>query len=248
MATTKKKYSPKPKTGVENTGAMDEFLDTVVGETIKEEDIAAKKPKAKPKSAAKQNVEDKPAENMAEADKGGENEKWEDRILYEDPFEPFVVSPTAKILGPDSVDGLTENNEITGDTLMRAVYGDAADPLVLAGTHLANLEEVSKNDDENIAPDQIRVVFTTSVIDDKGNVLHWSTNTRILDPLSDSEALRNIEDDNKISEIFKNFLDEYIYKRLTDKPIVAEEVKPVDITPEVVAPKLVFPTRVVNRW
>lgn len=43
MATTKKKYSPKPKTDVENTGAMDEFLDTVVGETIQEKDIVPKK-------------------------------------------------------------------------------------------------------------------------------------------------------------------------------------------------------------
>ena len=215
MATTKKKYSPKPKTDVENTGAMDEFLDTVVGETIKEEDVIPKKPKAKPKPT----VEDEPKVNVPENDSN------------------------------EDATGLTADIEITGDTLMRAVYGGDADPLVLANTHLANIEEVSKNnDDENIAPDQIRVVFTTSVIDGKGNVLHWSTNTRILDPLSDSEALRSIEDDNKISEIFKNFLDEYIYKRLTDKPIVAEEVKPVDITPEVVAPKLVFPTRVVNRW
>ena len=248
MATTKKKASAKSKANVEDTGAMDEFLGTVVGETIKEEDIVAKKPKAKPKSAAKQTVEDRQVENMPEADKGGEDNKWEDRILYEDPFEPFVVSPTAKIQEADNVDGLTEDVEITGDTLMRAVYGDAAEPLMLAQTHLANLEEVSKNDDENIAPDQVRVVLTTSVIDGKGNVLHWSTNTKILDPLSDSEALRDIKDESKISELFKKFLDDYIYRKLIDKSTTAEEVKPVDITPEVVAPKLVFPTRLVDKW
>lgn len=247
MATTKKKASAKSKANVEYTGAMDEFLGTIVGETIKEEDIVANKPKAKLKSAAKQTVEDKPTENMTEADKGGENEKCEDRILYNDPFEPFVVSPTAKILEPDSVDCLTADTEINGPTLMEAVYGMST--LELLGCSCSdNNKCLVTQDNEKLASDQVRVVLTTSVIDGKGNVLHWSTNTKILDPLSDSEALRNIKDEDKISEIFKNFLDEYIYKKLTDKSTAAEEVKPVDITPEVVAPKLVFPTRLVDKW
>ena len=225
MATTKKKYSPKPKTDVENTGAMDEFLDTVVGETIKEEDVIPKKPKAKPKPA----VEDKPKVSVSE--NGSNNENGDNN----------------KVHGSEDGTGITADIEINKPTLMESVYGMSTLEL-LGRSCLANNEFPASQDNEKLASDQIRVTFTTSVIDTNGNVLHWNISNKVLSLPSDSKLLSDIQDNDKINEIFKKFLDDYIYKKLTDKSTAAEEVKPVDITPEVVAPKLVFPTRLVDKW
>lgn len=188
MATAKRRYSAKPKTNVEDTGAMDEFLGTVVGETVKEEDIVEKKPKQ-----AK-----KPTEKVDTVSQNNDENSQEDAEAVSAPDEPDTES----------------------------------DSEVDAGGCGPWLNEVKMN----------RI---TAIVDGCGNVLYYKV------PSECVQASENKRDDDIENEVIKVVAEDIYINNRHEQHCEEQELvgdMPVDITPETVAPKPVFPFRIVDKW
>lgn len=224
MTTTKKtttKKSSTKKTTLKDTGAMDEFVNTMVGVTLKEEDIVEKKPKVKAKKintvidgTPKIGIETIPeTETSAQPsieeknffDKAFEN-RWEDTDITKE-MQDIIKNDVEQI-------GLETAADIVDDNLKEA-----------------NLTETKVN----------RI---TAVTDDDGNVLYYKVP-------SECEELQSLENKDEIKKQIAKIIADNIYKKFNEEMAEKQEpveVKPVDITPEVVAPKPVFPFRVVDKW
>lgn len=134
MATTKKKYSPKPKTDVENTGAMDEFLDTVVGETIQEKDIVSKKATTK----------------NSKSDKAFEK-RWEDLGLtkeMQDKIDKYVEQISFGDAG-----------DIVDDNLVEIPTYKENEARILANLKEANLTKIKVNRITAVTDDDGNVLY-----------------------------------------------------------------------------------------
>lgn len=134
MATTKKKYSPKPKTDVENTGAMDEFLDTVVGETIQEKDIVSKKATTK----------------NSKSDKAFEK-RWEDLGLTKE-MQDKIDKDVEQISFGDAGD-------IVDDNLVEIPTYKENEARILANLKEANLAKIKVNRITAVTDDDGNVLY-----------------------------------------------------------------------------------------